>query len=365
MQEDRLQGLLALRNVNQGWTPESRRVYFKALQEAASFVGGEGLPAFLGRLRADAVATLGADERLQFADLLAAPKQADEPLPPSRPKVQTWTLEDVPLLAVKDSGLGNAERGARVFRDALCSRCHRAGLSGPAVGPDLTFAARRFSRSDMLESIIAPSRSVAENYRNVIVVTEAGKVHVGRLLNAGDFRSEKLKLNIDSLRPGQITEIDKKEVVEQRLHDTSPMPQGLLDTFTRDEIADFAGVSGGRPSQREVVTSSGSWFSIKTGTRMMWLTPTTGRPPLNSPVNGGQDASGDFQKMVSIFAHIGLLCVRSARDNGSKADGGSGAACRQSSRSRRERQDQCLTPFNHVEWGSYPGCHLSANSAGF
>jgi putative heme-binding domain-containing protein len=239
VQEDRLQGLLALSNIKQGWTPASRRAYFQVLQDAARFVGGEGLPAFLNRLRADAVATLGEDERLQFAELLAAPKQVDEPLPPSRPRVQAWSLDDVPMLAVEAGGRGNGERGAKVFRDALCSRCHRAGLSGPAVGPDLTFAARRFSRSDMLESIIAPSRSVAENYRNVMVVTESGKVHVGRLLNEGDFRSEKLKLSTDSLRPGQIIELDKKDIVEQRSHETSPMPQGLLDTFTRDEIADL------------------------------------------------------------------------------------------------------------------------------
>jgi putative heme-binding domain-containing protein len=244
VQEDRLQGLLALRNIKQGWTPASRRAYFQVLQESARFVGGEGLPTILERLRADAVATLSADERTQLADVLAPPQPVEEPLPPPRPRVQAWSLDDVPMLAAKDAGRGtagpgNADRGAKVFRDALCSRCHRAGLSGPAVGPDLTFAARRFSRSDMLESIIAPSRSVAENYRNVVVVTEAGKVLVGRLLNEGDFRSEKLKLNIDSLRPGQIVELDKKDIVEQRPHDTSPMPQGLLDTFTRDEIADL------------------------------------------------------------------------------------------------------------------------------
>ncbi len=239
VQEDRLQGLLALRNVKQGWTPASRQAYFQVLRDAARFVGGEGLPTFLERLRADAVATLSDAERSQFADLLSAPQPVEEPLPPSRPKVQAWSFDDLSMLAATDGGRGDAERGAKVFRDALCSRCHRAGLTGPAVGPDLTFAARRFSRSDMLESIIAPSRSVAENYRNVMVVTEAGKVYVGRLLNEGDFRTEKLKLSTDSLRPGQIVEIDKKDIVEERLHDTSPMPLGLLDSFTRAEIADL------------------------------------------------------------------------------------------------------------------------------
>ena len=128
VQEDRLQGLLALRNVKQGWTPTSRRAYFEVLQDAARFVGGEGLPTFLGRLRTDAVATLSEEERLQFADLLAAPKQVEEPLPAPRPKVQAWSLDDVTVLATqKNAGRGNARTGAR---RSFATRCAAA-----AIGP--------------------------------------------------------------------------------------------------------------------------------------------------------------------------------------------------------------------------------------
>lgn len=66
-----------------------------------------------------------------------------------------------------------------------------------------------------------------------------GRVLVGRLATAGDFRAEKLRLNVDPLRPGQFIEIDKREVEDQHLGDTSPMPQGPLDGFTREEIADL------------------------------------------------------------------------------------------------------------------------------
>jgi putative heme-binding domain-containing protein len=107
------------------------------------------------------------------------------------------------------------------------------------VGPDLTSVARRFDRGDILESIVEPSRSVAENYRNLIIVTDSGRVLVGRLATTGDFRAEKLRLNVDPLHPGQFIEIDKREMEEQQLDDTSPMPRGLLDGFTREEIADL------------------------------------------------------------------------------------------------------------------------------
>lgn len=239
-QEDRLMGLLALRSTSLGWTSGTRRDYFAALRDARQFVGGEGLPTFIDRLKSDSLASLGVEERAQVEDLLAANPADDEPLPPPRRKVATWKLDDLrPLGEQQEGPVGNAKRGAEIFREALCSRCHRAGATGPAIGPDLTFVARRFSRADMLEAMIDPSRSVAENYRNLSVATESGQVYVGRIVSAGDYRGEKLRLNVDPLRPGHVVEIDKKEVAEQRLHDSSPMPQGLLDGFTRDEIADL------------------------------------------------------------------------------------------------------------------------------
>jgi putative heme-binding domain-containing protein len=238
-QEDRLLGLLALRHTRHGWTSSTRREYFTALRDARQFVGGEGLPAFLDRLRNDSLATLGEGERSAVEDQLAAGAADDEPLPPPRRKIASWTLDNLRPLAERDALPGDAKRGAAIFREALCSRCHRAGATGPAVGPDLTFAARRFGRGDMLEAIVEPSRSVAENYRNLNIITDSGQVLVGRLASAGDYRAEKLRLNTDPLRPGQIVEIDKKEVAEQRFVETSPMPQGLLDGFTREEIADL------------------------------------------------------------------------------------------------------------------------------
>lgn len=239
VQEDRIQGLLALRSVREGWTPAARKAYFTTLRDAARVVGGEGLPTFLDRLKTDSMATLSEPERRELVELLSPSKVEDEPLPPARAKVKAWSLDDLAEFTNKDAPIGNAERGAKIFRDALCNRCHRSGLAGPAVGPDLTFVARRFSRRDMLEAMVEPSKSVAENYRNVSVATSEGKVHIGRLLNEGDFRSEKLRLNVDPLHPSQIVEIDKKEIAEQKMHDTSPMPQGLLDTFTSQEIADL------------------------------------------------------------------------------------------------------------------------------
>lgn len=240
-QEDRLMGLLVLRSARQGWSRDSRRAYFAALGQGTKFVSGEGMPRFLSQLREEALATLSDAERNDLADLLAAtsdPAENDAP-PPERPLVKKWTLDDFLSLLADSAQAPSAERGAAVFRDALCIRCHRVGARGPAVGPDLTQAAARFSRRDMLESILTPAKVVAENYRNVLVRTADGRVIEGRVLAEGDYRSERVRIATEPLRPSVTVELGKREIEEYRQSDTSPMPHGLLDTFRAEEVLDL------------------------------------------------------------------------------------------------------------------------------
>lgn len=239
VQEDRLTGLVALRRLKHGWTIEQRRGYFDAWHDSAKMLGGEGLPIVRDKLRTEAVASLSSAEQAALGDLVKARAETEEPLPTPRAVVQRWTLAELAPLYQADKLDGDATRGQAVFREALCVRCHRSGLRGAAVGPELTMVARRFSRRDMLESIVSPSLSVAENYRNTVIETQQGQVLTGRIVSEGDFRSEILRLNTDPLRPSLVVEIDKRQIADYRQGETSPMPQGLLDGFTLDEIRDL------------------------------------------------------------------------------------------------------------------------------
>jgi len=240
VQEDRIHALLVLRSARTGWTIPLRRAYFAALNEGATFVAGEGMPKFLTQLRDDASKTLSDAERKELADVLSvAAPPADETPPPVRAVVKKWTLDDLAPMLSDASRKGDAAKGAGVFRDALCVRCHRVGARGPAVGPDLTHVSGRFSRRDMLASILTPSKVVAENYRNVQVSTTDGRNILGRVLLEGDYRSEKLRIATDPLRPSVIVELSKQEIEQYRETETSPMPDGLVDTFRAEEVLDL------------------------------------------------------------------------------------------------------------------------------
>lgn len=248
-QREQLHYLFVLRNATVGWTPAARQNYFDALAQAREYEGGEGMPAFLDRIRKEALAAVpDVAERRRFEALLAQdPSAAEKPLPP-RPFVKKWTvsesLDAIQALAAQ----ADVKRGRSLFSAASCSKCHRVGRLGTSVGPDLTTASSRFSRKDLLESIVEPSKSIADNYRSLRIVTQDGKVYVGRPVLGGDYRSPTLRLAVDPQHPFQVTEIDKRTIEEQQVSAISFMPEGLLDTLSAEEIRDLVAFieSGGR-----------------------------------------------------------------------------------------------------------------------
>ncbi|MCC6507919.1 MAG: c-type cytochrome, partial [Pirellulaceae bacterium] len=248
IQEERIAGLLAVRHQRTGWTTAMRRLQLEALRDTSSMIGGQGLPTFLEGIKADTLATPTGAEK-EDLKLLLQPAQPAEQLEavPVRPLVQKWQMKDLASLA-ESTGLAqpatvdskaDRQRGEKIYREAQCIRCHRAGSIGRAVGPDLTYVGRRFSSRDLLESIVLPSRSVAENYRLDAVVTVDGTVHTGQIVVSGDYRSEKLLIQTDALRADSVVEIDKRDVEEHRQLERSPMPEGLLDHFSPAEIRDL------------------------------------------------------------------------------------------------------------------------------
>src|SRR4029453_4342078 len=191
-------------------------------------------------LREESLATLSESERQRLADAIE-PRTDSEPdsTGPQRSVVKAWQLDDLLPLISDRSRRGDATRGAAVFREALCIRCHRAGARGPAVGPDLTHVSARFSRRDVLASVLSPSAVVAENYRSVHVLLKGGRSLVGRVVSEGDYRSETLRLATNPLKPAEIVELNKREIERSKLADSSPMPDHLLDTFDEKSILDL------------------------------------------------------------------------------------------------------------------------------
>ena len=61
----------------------------------------------------------------------------------------------------------------------LFLRRHRIGDQGGAVGPDLSEIGAKKDRPYLLESIVDPNRTIAENFETVVILDDLGKTISG------------------------------------------------------------------------------------------------------------------------------------------------------------------------------------------
>lgn len=239
-QTEQMHYLYVLRNVIAGASGEGLQTYFDVLRQANEFQGGAGMPTFLDQIRTAATAHLNPAQLADLRHLLdPVPATGSPDLPSPRSIVRQWSVDELTDRLDWKEQDRDLRRGKELFSTANCIRCHRMSGRGTPIGPDLTSVASRFGRRDLLEAIVEPSKVVPESYRRQQILTFDGKQFVGQTVPGGDYRSPVLRLRTDPLKPASILEIRKSEIEEVAPSTTSWMPDGLLDTLTREEIFDL------------------------------------------------------------------------------------------------------------------------------
>lgn len=132
---------------------------------------------------------------------------------------------DVPTLAAADLAQG------RVVYQRVCAACHRLYGSGGGLGPDLTGSGRH-DLGYLVENIVDPSAVVNRDWRLSIVTLADGRVLSGVVTDARDRA-------VTLLTPTERLVIDREDVESIVAGDASPMPEGLLDPLTPDEVRDL------------------------------------------------------------------------------------------------------------------------------
>ena len=239
-QEEKLHYLFTLRLVKSGWSLDQRRAYITWLGRARKeFHGANSLPTTFNYVRAEVEASLTPAERAALSDELAALNRPANTVPApatTRSFVKSWSMTDFTDHLGTLKNRRDLARGQRLFSEAGCAQCHRVGAEGGVVGPDLTAISARFDARALLESIIEPSKVIAETYRNVALTTKAGLIYEGRIVSEDD-RNVVLATNpIDS---DDRRRVAKAQIAAQRVSEISSMPEGLLNTLERDEVLDL------------------------------------------------------------------------------------------------------------------------------
>ena len=247
-QEDEIHYVHALLRYAGEWTPDQRRTLLQWFPDASQLGGGHRYEEVLTNMQQDFLDGFTDTERNALATeiaALAAPAPADVQLP-QRPLVQRWTLDE--LLPQLDLTTRSHDplTGKRMLTEAGCLKCHRWEQSGAAVGPDLTSVGKRYSVQKIAESIIEPSKVIDPKYGTTQYLLADGRIVIGR---AAGVNATELTVETNSLTR-ETVKIARDEIEESRPASVSPMPAGLLDSFTADEIRELLAFlrTGSQPS---------------------------------------------------------------------------------------------------------------------
>ncbi len=255
-QEEQLNYVVHLRTITNGWTPELRRQYFAwwAIKRNTSqhpdfvkqwfadagreFSDGASFNNFLVKMRRTAMTNTPQPELVSLQSVLDS---WAEPLPKikaskkQRSYVKDWKVADLEADLEQVAHGRNFAQGQDSVFAAQCLMCHRVGEEGGAVGPELTAISSRFSRRDILESIIEPSKVISEQYTNTDITLKNGDTLTGRIVSED---GDKVVVRPSMLAP-EMKEISKADIKSREISKISPMPPGLLNMLTKEEILDL------------------------------------------------------------------------------------------------------------------------------
>ena len=131
---------------------------------------------------------------------------------------------------------GDAERGQLIFFSdaARCRNCHPAGGQKDSLGPDLREIGKKVRhKSELLNHILKPSFKIEDKYLAYSIVTDAGKILTGLMLERTE--SELVLKTIQK----KVLRLSLDEIDEINVQKTSLMPEFLLRDLTPQEAADL------------------------------------------------------------------------------------------------------------------------------
>ena len=103
------------------------------------------------------------------------------------------------------------------------------------MGPDLTGVGKRLSLRDLLESIVLPTKIIAEGFAASEIETKSGEITNGRVVREDD---QVVVVLPQTATEGAVT-IRKPDIRRRELSKVSNMPTGILNTLHESQILDL------------------------------------------------------------------------------------------------------------------------------
>ena len=133
---------------------------------------------------------------------------------------------------------GDVQLGRTLFTRQGCAACHTASPEETEKGPYLGGIATRYSRAELIESIVRPAAKVAQGFATNVFDTTDGKHLEGFVVREGGT-----EVVIRDLA-GVETTLRKEQIKARGVREGSIMPPGLADTMTLHEFASLLAYLG-------------------------------------------------------------------------------------------------------------------------
>jgi len=133
---------------------------------------------------------------------------------------------------------GDVQLGRTLFTRQGCAACHTASPEETEKGPYLGGITTRYSRAELIESIVRPAAKVAQGFATNFFDTADGRHFEGLVVREGGT-----EVVIRDLA-GVETTLRKEQIKSRGVRDGSIMPPGLADTMTLHELASLLAYLG-------------------------------------------------------------------------------------------------------------------------
>ena len=128
---------------------------------------------------------------------------------------------------------GHASVGQNLFRSQSCISCHTFANGQKPKGPHLVDIGKRYSKKELIESIVDPSRKIAQGFDTWTFVMASGKVHTGFVV------LESAETATIRQTDGLSKELLQDDIDERVKQEISMMPKGVVGNLTIHQLADL------------------------------------------------------------------------------------------------------------------------------
>jgi putative heme-binding domain-containing protein len=131
---------------------------------------------------------------------------------------------------------GDPARGKALFGDEkklACARCHAVEEKQSKIAPTLFAIGDKFGRRELVESILAPSATIAEGYGATIITTTNNDVQ------SGIVKESTPDMITLATADGQLQHFKVADIRERHASAVSLMPEGLQNGLSLQEFADL------------------------------------------------------------------------------------------------------------------------------